>query len=360
MPLSIHKLQDLFNAKGFIASKYFVHNDLCFYIELFSIKTADIFFLYIPTKYEIEVQLKDTTVGIYKLRMIDMGVEDNVTDEYAGRPDNLDIEATYGDTHIELSPDKDKIEEHLENNYRHPIALKSISKDDIVDLKALFRQMRRMSYCVQNLKYKLAVVYKNYICSIRRDDSINCFVVKHHPRVDCKKLLAVVDLETFYDKGDKLLEDIHTVRDSIYKVLERNQGMHGRVLSKIIENKKDIAVIPEQMDVKKTKYDNMLNKLESMLSILIESEKTLMAELYDLENNKTADLQSDINRVHHKSRLEKELDKINGIKGDITRTMVAIRDKRENSILNIDKIMFDNTVMFDCIIKNFGMLKDYC
>jgi len=65
MPLSIHKLQDLFNAKGFIASKYFVHNDLCFYIELFSIKTADIFFLYIPTKYEIEVQLKDTTVGTF-------------------------------------------------------------------------------------------------------------------------------------------------------------------------------------------------------------------------------------------------------------------------------------------------------
>lgn len=354
MPLSIRKLQELLTSKGFVPNAYFVNSNFCYFIELFSLKTADIFLLYIPSKYEIEMGGIEST---YKIREIDMGVEENITDEYAGKPD---VQEAYGDTHIELSPDKEKIEEHLESNYKHPISLKDISSEDTTDLKSLYRQLRRLSYCVENLKYKLAVLYKNYICSIRRDDSISCFSIKHYPRLSRKKLLVVVDLETFYDKSDKLPSDIHTVRDSIYNVLERNQGMHGRVLNKIIENKQDIASIPLKVEERKNKYVKMLEQLEMCLAVLLDSETKLLEELYGLGADKGGDLTSDINRVHQKTRIERELDKINGIKGDITKTMVAVRDKRENSVLNIDNLMFDNTVMFDCIVKNFGALKDYC
>lgn len=358
MPLSIHKLQELLLTKGFAPTKYFIQDNLCFYVELLS-KSADIFLLYIPSKYDITIKPDDVSAPTYKIRYIDMNTEENITDEYAGKPDDLDVEATYGDTHIELSPDKEKIEEHLENNYKHPISLRDMSKDDATDLKALFRQMKRLTYCVQNLKYKLGVFYKNYICSIRRDNSISCFDVKHHPQISCKKLMVVVDLETFYDKSDKLTDDIHTVRDSIYKVLERNQGMHGRVLGKIIDNKKDIAVIPNQVELRKQKYDEMLNELQNMLDIVSDTESKLLTDLHSMDE-KSSDLQSDINRIHQKSKLERELDKIGSLKGEITRVMVAIRDKRENAILNIDKIMFDNTVMFDCVVKNFAKLKDFC
>jgi hypothetical protein len=51
--------------------------------------------------------------------------------------------------------------------------------------------------------------------------------------------MVVIDLETFYEKNEKLIEDIHVVRQSIYKVLERNQNMHGKVIEKIIENREN-------------------------------------------------------------------------------------------------------------------------
>uniref|UniRef100_A0A6C0EMJ6 Uncharacterized protein n=1 Tax=viral metagenome TaxID=1070528 RepID=A0A6C0EMJ6_9ZZZZ len=358
MPLSIAKLQDLLNTKGYIPNKYYVMDDMVFYIELFAIKTADIFLLYIPSKYNFSVS--SSGENVFKIKYINMDSSETVEDEYAGTPDNVDIEATYGDVNIELSPDKNKLEEHLEDAYRHPVSLKDISKDDTIVLKALYRQMRRLRYCVQNIKYKLAVLYKNYFCAIRRDDSIDCMTIKHFPRVDCKKLLVVADLEMLYEKGEKLIEDIHSVRSSIYKVLERNQGMHTRVIDKMTNNRKDIVLIPQQAQAKKLQYDSIISDLEEMLATMLDAEKEVMEKLYQTEQENRPGLASDITNAHEKARLEKELDRINFLKSEITKNMLAVRNKRENTILSVDKIMFDNAVMFDCMIKNFAKLKGFC
>jgi predicted DNA-binding protein YlxM (UPF0122 family) len=359
MPLSLTKLENLLSSKGFVATKFFVLDGTCFYIEVFAIKTADVFLLYIPSKYNFEVS--DEHDNVYKIKYIEMSGTDNVTDEYAGKQEDFDVEDVYGNTNIELSPDKDHIEEHLESNYRRPISLKDISDEDIVMLKAIYRQMRRFKYCVQNLKYKLGIVYKNYVCSIRRDDSIDCFIIKHFPREDSRKLMIIVDLETFYDKNEKLIDDVRVVRESIYKMLERNQGMHTRVLNKISENRKDIALIPEQVEIKKRKYEAMMLQLENLLSTMISAEQKIIEELYKLDDEaQGGGIQSDISKAHHKARLDKELDKINGIKSDIAKNILFIREKRENKILSIDKISFDNTVMLDAMIKNFAKLKEFC
>lgn len=357
MPLSIAKLQDFLTTKGFVANKYFTMDGSCFFIELFCLKTADIFLLYIPSKYDIKLHSGENA---YKIKYIDMANSDNLTDEYAGQPNNIDVENAYGNMQVHLSPDKDRLEEHLENGYRHAISLSDISKDDTTDLKAIYRQLKRLKYCVQNLKYKLAIIYKNYLCAIRRDDTINCFAIKNYNREDCKQLMVIIDLETFYEKNEKLVEDIRIVRGSIYRVLERNQNMHGRVIEKIIENKKDISVIPQLAENKKAKYDTMIAQLEEMITTMSEAEKKVMEELYELNHNNEQGLQNDINRVHQKARLEKELDKINAIRGAITKNMFILREKRDNAILSVDKIMFDNTVMFDCMVRNFAKLKDFC
>jgi hypothetical protein len=357
MTLRISKLQELLASKGFIANKYFVMNEACFYIEVFAINTADVFLLYIPSKYTF---IMEDGPNVYKMKYLEMKGKDDVEDEYAGTPDNMNTEMAYGNQ-VQLSPDNEKLQEHLEENYKHTIQLKDISKDDTDVLRSLHRQMRRLRYCVQNIKYKLGIFYKNYICAIRRDDSIDCMAIKHYPRTDYKKLMVIVDLETLYDKNDKLAEDVYTVRNSIYFVLQRNQSMHSTVIGKLIENKKDIAMIPQQASIKKAKYDSMIQKLEQMLAVMIESEKKVMEQLYELDNGSGKEgLQTDISKAHQKVQLEQEFSRISAIKADITKTMFYIRVKRENAMLEIDKIMFDNTVMFDCMIKNFGKLKAYC
>lgn len=361
MPLSISKLQDLLATKGFIPNKYFILDDLVFYIELVSVHNASTFLLYIPSKYEFAPM---RGMDAFKIRYIDMENSENTADEYAdaGNKDNLDVESAYDGATIDLSPDKnEKIEEHLEDHYKRPISLKDISAEDSTDLKSIYRQMRRLRYCVQNIKYKVGIMYKNYICAIRRDDSIDCFNIKHYPRTKGKQLMVIVDLEMFYEKNEKLMSDIETVRTGIYNILQKNQGLHSQVIGKLLESKEEISTVSEKTKQKKSKYDSHLSTLENMLRTMNNAEKKTVTELYELNENRNdkGGMHSDIENAHKRGRLDAELAKISKIKEEIMKTMTALRKRREDSILSVDKIMFDNTVMFDCIIKNFTQLRNF-
>lgn len=357
MPLNIGKLQDLLNKKGFEIDKYFVLDGSVFYMELISTKTAEVFLLYIPSKYEFAI---GNERNVYKLKYIDMENTDTVADEYAGAGDSVNVAEAYGNMNVELSPDKDHIEEHLENNYKQQITLDDISGEDSISLRAIYRQVKRLRYCVQNVKYKLAIQYKNYICSVRRDDSVDCFFVKHLPRSDSKKLLVIIDLETFYEKNEKLLEDVHTVRESLYRVLERNQGMHSRVINKMIDVRKDISAIPILAEKKKIEYDRLMLEHEQLLKIMAEAEVKTMEKMYELDKQENTGLSNDITRAHQKVRFEKELAEIATIKALLIKNIISLREKRENAMINIDKIMFDNTVMWDSIVRGFANLKEFC
>lgn len=357
MTLSISKLQNLLSSRGFIPNKYFTLDGFCFYIELFTVKTAEIFFLYIPSKYNFKVEEREVNVPVYKLKNIDMEEKSEIAEDYAGTPEETQLNYA---NNVQLSPDKNKLEEHLENNYNHSISLEDISKEDRVLLKALYRQMKRLRYSVQNLKYKLGVITKSYICVIRRDDSINCLQIKKYPSDKVKRLVVIADLETFYEKNDKILEDISKVKTSIYYILERNQNMHTEMIAKILSNQKDIQNIPLYTQQKKDNYDALIFQLESMLSDVMDEEEKILDKIRNLNSQTGLDIHNDINRIHLKTQYEKELDKISYLKAEITKNMYLLKNKRETAIIDIDKIMFDNTVMADAIINNFGKLREYC
>ena len=355
MSLSLAKLENLLASKGFVVINYFELDEACFYIELFAVKTADTFLMYIPSKYTFPIT---NGINSFKIKYLDIDNADNVPDEYAVKQEDVDIEDIYGNTNIELSADKKNMEEELENNYKRPISLRDISGNDTLTLKAIHRQLRRFKYCVQNLKYKLAVIYKNYICAIRRDDSIDFFSVKNYPRNDSKKLMIIIDLETFYHSNENLLNDIQIVRESIYKLLEKNQGTQARMISKILENKKDVIVMPQELQRKKVRYNKMTRELFVMLNTMTDAENKIIEDLEALNTKyQESTLENDINKAHERDKLEKELDKINTIKSDIGKNILVLREKRENKILSIDKLSFDNAVMLDVILKNFSKLK---
>jgi len=349
MPLSISKLQNFLASKQLQVNKFFVLDGYLFYIELLSLKSSDVFFLYIPSKYDIQVEKNDNT---YKMKYIDISNSENIADEYGENKED-------DGPNILVSTGKENIEEHLENNYKKTIPIGEISEEDTKELKTIHRQMKRLKNCVENIDYKLSISYKNYMSSIRRDNSIDFFSIKDFPRKESRQLFVVIDLETLY-KNEEIIKDIQIVKQSIYHVLERNQNTHTYVLDKLINNKTDIYNIPQLCEKKKIKYDILARELDHMLNIMNKAEEKIKDKVENLDKNQADGLQNDISRVHQKSQLEKELFKIQNIKDEIIRNMNIIRNKREHSMLNIDNIMFDNTVMFDSMIKNFSKLQEFC
>ena len=364
MPLSILKLENLLSLKGFVTTRYFVMHNIIVYMEIISIVSADTFLLYIPSKYKFVTQ---KAKNVFNIKYLDVDEnDDNTADNYAGEPDEHTIENTYQEIDVNVSPTirDNNIGSHLEENYKRTITLKDISREDIKEIKDIIRQLKRIRFCVQNVKYKIAIMYKHYLCSIKRDDTIECFSIKKYRGKDCKKLFVTVDLELLYEKMDCLLLNMDDIRKGLYHILDKNHFTHSRTLQKLLDQKTTIIQFSDKAYSKKVEYEKYLKEASDMLEIINKSEKNKLEHIYEI-NEKYNDpglkgLHNDIEKSHQISKLDNDLKEIQKIKEEIVKTIFDLKTKREDMMLTVDKIMFDNNVMIECVLRNFTELGKIC
>ena len=362
MSLSLHKLEKFLSKHGFVIKKIFTLDNYCVYLELLSLTQADTCMLYIPSKYEIKIDRND--IDVYPLSYISIADDGNIPEDYAGEPDNFDLEKKYDEVDVDIIHHQKNMEDHLEESYNHPLSLKDINKTYMTNLREIFRQLRRLKFCVQSLKYKLCITYKGYLCCIRRNDTFECYhAQKYSSNSDDRKLFVTLDLETLYDKIDSVVIDIKTVREGIYKVLDKNQIKHTQNLYKILEYKVLLVNSSVECQRKVEKCTVHLAQLETLLHDLGKAEKTTVEKLMEIEaryNNPggVKGLHHDIEKSHLISKHETQLNGINEVKKDIIANILKTKAHRENMSLKIDKICFDNIVMIDAIIKNFELLAE--
>ena len=354
MPLSINKLEKILSSRGLALKKFFTVDGYCVYLEVLSIANADSFMLYIPSKYEI---ILDKGNDVYKMNYIDIDETGTVPVEFAGEPDNFDLENQYDEVDINNVTENSKRDMvlQLEENYNHPISLKNINKNDTNILREIFRQLRRLKFCVQNIKYKLCIIYKNFICCIRRDDTFEGFAVHRLEGSEERKLMVTTDLETLYDKIESVSIDIKTVREGVYKVLDKNHTKHIKNIEKMLQRTTDITNVSEYTQKKKIYYIEYLYKLENLLSQLSQAEKKNIEKLLEIKKKYAGikTIHNDIEKTHLISKHESELSRINTLKREIISNITMFKSKHEDLSLKFDNICFDNTVMIDAIIKNF-------
>ena len=160
MKVSLNKLENFISSKGLIIKKIFTINDEAVYLELFNINNAEIFMVYVPSKYTIRIKDRSNT---YKIKYLELSDDDQ--DEI----NNNQVEKEYDE--IDLSPEKisnDELENKLKENYNKPITLDNINKKDMDNIKDVYNQLSRLQFCVQNIKYKISIIYKNYLLWLLR------------------------------------------------------------------------------------------------------------------------------------------------------------------------------------------------
>ena len=363
MPLSLKKLEDLLASKGFVCKSYFKLDDLCIYIEVFSVQDATSFMLYVSSRYELKVDNRD---NIYELKYMEMTKEEeNVTSSYANEPDDVDIEEFYNNIDINLhnhNQQNSNLEKMLLEDYNKQLTIKDVNKEDKQNLKDIFRQMNRFMYCVQNIKYKLSIFYKNYLCSITKDDELDCFLILNYPRNDNRKLYIYIDLKTLYIKMETFPNDVRTVKDGIYRLLNQNQIKHTKVLNDMLEQKITILQYSEMVQKKKENIQIYITQFEILLVNLNLNEKSIFEKLEKVKSQFSdygiKGLHDDIEKSHLTAHYESELEKINNVKQDIILNIVNLKTQQENITLKMDKILFDNSIMINEISKNFIKLAE--
>ena len=254
MSHSFSKLELLLTTKGLIPKNIFTIDSYCVFVEVFCVLNADTFLLYIPSQFNI----KHDAPNVYKIKYVEIENNISIVSQYAEEPDNLNIKNNYGEVNISETVNNNDLEKSLSDNYNREILLKDINTNDEKILKDIFRQLNRFKFCVQNLKYKLVIIYKNYISAIKRDDSIECYYINNFPLKNERNLYVSIDLKSLYEKIDIVYIDVKTIKESIFKILNQNQIKHNKILNSMLNNKDKLIYYSELAYKKKNIMNNIL------------------------------------------------------------------------------------------------------
>ena len=353
MRLSLSKLERFLSSKDFITKSFFNYEDSCIFVEVININTTDTLFIYINSSYELDASKKQSLFELKYLDISDENFEDDIKDKYANEPDDIDIEKNYEEINLTESK-RENMEEFLEENYKSELSIREVGNDDIKKIKEIRRQIKRMKFCVQSLNYKLLVVYKSYLCVINRHNDIDLYQIKGYDGDDLRVLHIMIDLENLYDTINTVSSDISTIRKGVYNIFDKNQRKQMSSFEQLMTEGQSIFSFIQNFTVKKTQYEEYLQKLYSMNEIVNQSEKKILDKIAEIrENNEN---RSDVQNFHSIAKHETELNNIKATKHKIIKNIFNIRNKLDDMILYTDKVFFDNLVMFDTIIKNINSL----
>jgi len=357
MTLSITKLQTFLKTNGFLIQKKFTLHDYIIYIEVFNINNADTFLLYIPSKYTIKAD-DDNMNTTYKLKLVDID-DTNIFKNFNEKIESEDISSNqYNNLSLEIENIKhtEDLEKILKEGYEHELQIKDLNKDDKQNLKDIYYQLSRLTMCVKNIKYKLCIFYKNYLCCIKRDNSLECFIIKDFKYQNERRIYVLVDLENLFQNILNISNNIKKVKEGLYKILNDNQIKNSVILNNILQQKNSIILCSDHVYKKKIEFESYIKNLENLLLKLNASEKTVIEKIFKLKEDKNTNVQNDIRNSHLIYNHEKELENINNVKQEVVKDILNSRTKQENITLEIDKILFDNSVMINIINKNFAKL----
>jgi uncharacterized coiled-coil protein SlyX len=126
-------------------------------------------------------------------------------------------------------------------------------------------------------------------------------------------MLVSIDLEAFYEKSNSLAVDVRTVREGIYRVMDKNQTKHSHNLRLMFDQRNDITAYSQAIATKKQHLATYIAHLDSLMDRLAEKEKQTIEQIVHIQDKHNtpslSGLQSDISKSHEVSRFETQLTK---------------------------------------------------
>lgn len=349
--LSLGKLEKLLYSKNFTVLSYFSLDKLCVYMEIVSMITGDVLFLYIPSKYSFPMEGQKPCYEVEYLD-IDNDVE-KIAHSFATQPDSLELSSSYRSVSVnDTSANSTGLTKELENDYRHNITITDRNNKEKKNVNDIIRQIRRLKLCVESTRYKICIIYKDCMCSIRRDDELELIRIKNYPVTDQLRLCVRTDLEFVYTKLEFLQDNIHTIKNNLFSVLINNQQKNSANLRKLLQEKERVHNYIATSISSYQISDNRLKSLIEMLQVIVRKEKSLVNEINTFGNQPIGT--SNYDTIGH----QRELIRIRQLKSEIVTTILHVNKSKEHSVLSIDNVLFDNQIMLKQVLENFSNLSN--
>lgn len=366
MPLSISNLESLLKNKNFIPMYKFIVHGYCAYISCKS-SDGDNVLISIPSQYKIRIHRNDTSFKIKAVNIYDE--DDDTADKFADRPREEDIENTYEEIDAPISPSstglykESNIAASLEESYRRKISLKDLERNEAQVIKKIYRQLKRLRYCMQNLRYKIAILHSDYICVLERDSSIEVYNIDNFPhkeKSNDKQLFFLVDLELLYEKTEhgSLNNDINNIRNSIYKILNKTQNKHVLIIDKVVSRHNILEENIKHINDKKLKYQKYMDDFNNLLKVTDSKIEELEKKMKNLEFKMKSGggINSETGLVLEKSKAIDEIKSLKETRADIAKNIERVKEQNDELYLSSDTVIFDNIVLANAIFDNLSTM----
>jgi hypothetical protein len=323
----------------------------CIFLKIHMKEIADFFMLYISSRYTI---YKSSEYNCVEIKYIDLTETEEVAEDFANINNEDDIEEDY-----DTIDNEDNNIESIVRSYNKQLEVKDYKKFN--EFKEIVRLVKRLRYCVSNQTLKIGVMYNNLICGIKKDNSLDTYEFLKDSN-SLRELYVFIDIDSFFKEEitNKFIDLSKTIKNGIYTLLKNNKNKNRRKMDIVFNKYKSSVIqndlITETCEKLKTEQDN----LYVLLLKNIKSQETIKQDMLKKEayyNNKNT-VTADIDSSRFLGICNKKLKKLQGIETQIRKSHLACKSKYENSILVLDKIYFENIVMFNSIINNLTELSN--
>lgn len=339
--LSLNKFRNVLISTEFIVKNIFSEHEECVYIELFNVKTCDSILVYIPSKYKIPTKSEE---NVYEISHMNISENGNIIDDYT--TDVGDMDDIYSDINIPSTPSKhdssEKFAKRMEENYDRPLSL--INTTERKYIREIYRQLRRLALCVRDIKYKIAVCFKEYICCVDRNNEPRSYIVKRLKSTSERRFIVSIDLETLFEKLNTLPRDVTLIRREIQKILDKNQQRHMEYLRKTFEEKNILENSTIRILKKKAEYASRLNNLRRLLIRAQNSEEQLSREL-SKHSETSLNLMKQSQNTSEFSKIKTKIQSLEKVKHDIITNLTDAKVKYDDISLKVDNIYFNLNVL---------------
>jgi hypothetical protein len=358
MSLSIDKLEYFAKLNGYGILRYFEKSNRLFACEVLSTQTGDASIVFIPKEYNFQTNSDEKQHTIKIVNVAD-NMEDNIEDFV--QITNSDIRQSYSDLEIDShlpSLHKASMSEHLDNIYKHTIILDDLKEKDSILIKDMYRQLRRLKYCLHGIQHKLAIMNAPYLGIINQDNEIEIYYIDKLKRETIRKLYVVVKLDLWFDKVNVIDDEINQIFTGIYSLLNTNQLQHTKNIQKMIKRNSHIATDSQKLSKYKMQCQAHIDKFNGLLTKANEIISGIQKEI-DFEQNEINenDLNADMRRSHKINKLQTKIRKVYNKKETTLKHVVDLKSNYEDVSLSVDSILFDNIIMLDKIFSNFKTLE---
>jgi len=218
--------------------------------------------------------------------------------------------------------------------------------------------MERLKYCVQNIDYRLVIIFKSYLCFLHTEDDIDLFNIKFFPQIDERVLYITLDLELLVNSNDNL-DNLKQISYGINKILDTNYSFHIQNLHTLLSTKENVVKSVKIAITKKKDNTLYISEFVKLFKIMRNNESQIKKQIQDLKQEKQGSIHYDIEFSHAKHRLDKELSKYQKVKNEVLTQITKLKSENSNISLTMDKILFDNIILLDQVFKNLEILDKF-